>query len=182
MSVDQVQRELGLVENQIEVADRIISTAKEETRELLLRARDKNAKVARGELLALAIARKRVADDAIEEILLPEQLVRLRQIAFRIEVSHMGLANALTYGRLGEEVEIYENQVDSILVKGRDVTQRVTEEINAILKEAEDEILELLAPEQRKKAEDALGPFFQYKDDTVLREIREKTAESEDKK
>jgi len=113
------------------------------------------------------------AKSIFDEVLTPAQNLRMRQIVFRIEVSVIGLAAALTEGRLGEEVKVYENQVTRIQERGKEIESRAKAEILAILKRSEKELLAELTPEQRVAAEKSLGDFFVYSNVKAMQELRE---------
>lgn len=117
-----------------------------------------------------------------DEVLTPAQKLRMRQVVFRIEVSVIGLAAALTEGRLRDEVKVYENQVTRIQDRGKEIEARTKAEILAILKRSEKELLAELTPEQRAAAEKSLGDFFVYSNVKAMQELREELKANKDGK
>lgn len=97
---------------------------------------------------------------ALEEILLPKQLVRLRQICYRYDVSARGLVAALTDGRLREAADVHDNQIAHLQQKGKEIEERAKRDIEAIMKRVEEEVFAELSAQQRKLAKAALGDYF----------------------
>jgi hypothetical protein len=110
---------------------------------------------------------------AMEEIVTPAQLARLKTLAFRYEISVIGLPRALASGRLGDEVGVYPNQHERILRVGAEIDARLQEEIRQLRKAAETQLLKELSPEQRQKAEQVLGEYFLHRGVRSLTEIYE---------
>ncbi len=97
---------------------------------------------------------------ALEEILLPEQLVRLRQICYRYDVATRGIVTALTDGRLREAAGVHDNQVAHLQQKGQEIEEKARRDILAIMKRVEEEMFAELSADQRKLAKAALGEYF----------------------
>ncbi|MEO8269443.1 MAG: hypothetical protein ABI557_06985 [Aureliella sp.] len=87
------------------------------------------------------------------ELISSEQWIRLRQIAYQVEVGRIGLANALIRGRLGADTGIRGQQLDSIRKKSEEAEARAKADIEKIHPQILEEALAALTPEQRKKAE-----------------------------
>lgn len=115
--------------------------------------------------------RKREKD--LEEILRPDQRMRLKEIAYQIEVYRVGIGAAITEGRLAEDVGVTENQKTALRKKCNAIEERVQKEISEILLKAQEELLRELSAEQREKAKSLLGhPFYFRDDDYRLRDQR----------
>ncbi len=110
-----------------------------------------------------AVQAERIA--AIEEILQPDQIARLKQVAYQTEVTRIGLGEALTSGRLGHDVGVHENQFTNIVDKAKKAEARAAAAIAKIRQQAQDEVLQELTAEQRTKAGELLGPAFYFRDD-----------------
>jgi hypothetical protein len=107
------------------------------------------------------------AEAAIEEILLPEQMKRVQQLAYQIEISKRGLGECLVSGQLGEEIGVHDDQKQHLTDVAERVAAETAAKIATIKAQAMREVLAELAPEQRKKAEELLGEYFDYKSVTL---------------
>lgn len=112
------------------------------------------------------------AEAAIEEILLPQQLERMRQLAYQVEVSNTGLGKALVDGRLGEEIGVYDKQKEELLRQAEKIDAEMRAAIVRIKAEARKKVFAKLAPDQRKKAEELLGKYFEYEEVSLQQQIR----------
>lgn len=104
----------------------------------------------------------KAADEAIEEILLPEQLKRIRQLAYQVDIERTGLGESLINGRLGKDVGVYDNQKQSLTDLAARIDAETRQVIAQIKADAQKRLLASLAPEQRKEAEELLGDYFDY--------------------
>ena len=125
------------------------------------------------------------AEDAIEEILLPEQMTRIRQLAYQVEISREGIGDSLVSGRLGKEIGVYEDQKEELAARAAKIEQEAKMAILAIKSQARAKLFKELTPEQRKKAEELLGDYFEYEEPTLgqqlsksLKQIRRSREES----
>lgn len=114
------------------------------------------------------------ASAVVDEVLTPEQAERLPQILYRIEVSVLGWAESLTNGRLGEAVAVYDGQKERIARKTAEILEERNRRIAEAHKTAEEEILGLLSPEQRKAAEEKLGEFLLYEQISRLKQMSQR--------
>lgn len=105
---------------------------------------------------------------AIEELLLPGQLKRLKEVASRIEIAIVGYGSALDCGRLGELVGVYENQKSRLYDREAKIRAEVELEAAELKSEAEDRILALLTDEQRKKFRLLVGGHFEFQDTSEI--------------
>ncbi len=173
-----VQRDLALQANQLEAIRNIKAESKKRTADFIATARAKNTTIAKEGFFQAVVRENRLAEEnAIEEVLLPEQLTRLRQIAYRLEVSQLGLHYALTMGRLSHVVQIHDGQNSIVCREGEQITTAARAEIEAILKRTEADILKVLTPEQRKRAIEAIGTYFDDSDPTAMMEKARNTAQ-----
>lgn len=111
------------------------------------------------------------ADEYLNELLTPPQNTRLTQLLYRMEVSRIGLAESLVQGRLSEAVGVYENQKSGIVEKGKKIREELQVKIEMLTLEAENKLLDELAPEQRAKAVKVLGSPFVFEELSQGQEI-----------
>ncbi len=105
----------------------------------------------------------------LEEILLPRQLERLKQIAFRIEISQRGLTEAISVGELSKAIGVNENQKRNLMVKGQAIESRIAEKIQDAQNEGIRDLLQELTPEQQTQAFELLGRYFIYENSTAAK-------------
>ena len=117
-------------------------------------------KAAREEVTALN-------NQAVEEILLPEQMERIRQIAYQVEISKLGLGPALTRGKLGTELKVRPEQKPDLIRLAKQIDEETAAEILELKRKARERLLASLDSEQAEKAEELLGDFFDYSPPTL---------------
>ncbi len=159
---EQIQEDLKLTEAEVEAIMKISNGYKETMRVYLDEVRTKGKPLDQAVFRQIQAERRNAAENAIVEILSPDRLRRLRQLAFRVEASSIGLPAALVFGRLRGEAGVHDNQRHSILTQGNAIVEWARQESEKIWRKAEAEVLAQLASEQREKAEEALGEYFYY--------------------
>lgn len=103
-----------------------------------------------------------------EEILLPHQLKRIRQILLqsRLAQSGYGSAAALNDGEVASELGLSDDQREALKKKEAEVRQTIQKKTQEFQKklseEARDELYSVLTPAQRKKLEDLQGDKFDW--------------------
>ncbi len=108
--------------------------------------------------------RQDISKLALDEVLAPKQKARLRQLAYRYEVSAVGLGNALCYGRLGVDAGIHNDQTDLLLRKSKKIEEQKLKAIKDATVQAEEKLLAELSPDQRKSVRERIGPLFIHED------------------
>ncbi len=106
--------------------------------------------------------------EVISELLTPQQLERLKQIVYRMEVAVLGLDGALANGRLGERANVYENQRTRILTKGNQCIATRDATVKSLRMEAEEKIIQCLSNEQEVILRPLIGPFFYSSDANLI--------------
>lgn len=103
----------------------------------------------------------------LDELVSPGQWARLRQLAYQVEVSRIGLANALTTGRLGADIGVEEQQTELIQRKAEEAEARAKADILRVLANLQEGVLAALTPGQRKEAKQLLGDPIVFKEEIV---------------
>ena len=179
LSNESVRRELKLGEEQYAGVKQINAEAQKRMSELF-RARvmqsgkgSTSISVGGGELQEIINENQRVAEEAIEEILLPEQLERVRQLAYQVQVAQVGLGEALVNGKLGQEIGVFEDQKQNLTDRAAKIEAEARAAILKIRAEARAKLFKELSPEQRKKAEELLGDYFEYEEPSLQKQLQE---------
>lgn len=109
--------------------------------------------------------KKKIDGDGIsslQEILLDDQWKRLQQVAYRIEISRMGMKHAILHGRLSEQLEIAPTRKRSLQSELELLEDEANKRIIAIKEELEMKMLATLQPEQQVKAKELVGEIFTF--------------------
>lgn len=99
------------------------------------------------------------AEGRLQEVLLPHQFDRLKQIDLQSRLQRGGAA-ALTEGELADTLGLTESQRDQIREKSEVVQKDLNEKIGKLRVEARNQLLEVLTPEQRTKLDAMMGAEF----------------------
>jgi GGDEF domain-containing protein len=178
LSNESVRLELGLTEDQFKGSETIKKASQKRLSSLVreqLKEASSNGGAIRlgGESFRQLLQQNRVeAEEALEEILLPEQLNRLRQIAYQVDIAQTGLGEALTQGRLGEEIGVHEDQKQNLMDRAAKIEEETRQAILAIRAKARAKLFAELTPEQRKQALERLGDYFQYEEPSLSQQLR----------
>lgn len=107
----------------------------------------------------------------LDEFMSPSKWSRLRQMAYQAEVARLGLAKALTEGKLSADIGVEGPQVELIQRKAEEAEARAKADIVKALMKMQAEVLAELTPAQRKEAERLLGDpiVFQEELESSLR-------------
>lgn len=98
------------------------------------------------------------------EILDPNQVDRLKQIGYQLEISKIGLGTSLTEGHLSKKVQMTETQKQKLRERLPDINRKENESIVIILNSAFEEFLSELHPLQRGKVKKLLGNVFVFQE------------------
>lgn len=99
----------------------------------------------------------------ISEILLPNQVERLKQVKVQMQMRSRG-ANALTQGELADLLALTDQQKTELAEKQKDAEKKLREKIEEIRKQlVKDVIRDVLNVEQRAKLTELLGAELQLK-------------------
>ncbi len=177
LSNESVRNELKLTEGQFGGVKKIMSEASKRITEMLTQARTQGGgriQLNGGQFGELMKANRAEAEAAIEEILLPEQLDRIRQLAYQIEVSQEGLGESLVNGRLGREIGVHDDQKQSLTDRAAKIEAEARQAILEIQAAARAKLFKELTPEQRKQAEELLGDYFDYQEPSLGQQLRKR--------
>jgi hypothetical protein len=118
----------------------------------------------------------------VEEILLPHQTKRLKQIMTQTRLQQLGYggAAALTGDEVAQELGITEEQRDELKKKEEEIRQDMQKKTQEFYKKLQEEsrekLFSVLTPAQRKKLDELIGEKFEWKPQQ-LRGAAEKPAE-----
>jgi hypothetical protein len=171
---ESVRRELKLDEDQQAGVQKILQESQKRLSEMVranMASGNNNIGAGISELVAES---KKRSEAAIEEILLPKQLERVRQLAYQVEIAQLGLGESLTTGRLGKEIDVHEDQKQHLTDKAAAIETEARLAIAKIRAAARAKLFAELAPDQRKHAEELLGPHFDYEEPNLAKTLRQR--------
>lgn len=103
-----------------------------------------------------------LAEEKLQNLLLPSQLARLRQLALHVRMKQNGAENLLGSPEVIAALEMDSAQVEALKQKAADLKQKLEEKYAALKKKAEQELLDELKPSQREKLEEIMGNEFDF--------------------
>lgn len=162
-----IRDEIELVESQYEKMRKRNEQIQAELKELsqsLMKAKDGAFKFD-SEALKKIVERQaefqKNAKADLEEMLLPHQIKRLRQVALQDQMNRFGTAEALSTGVLAEALELTDEQKESLKEKSKEIEERVRKEIAKIRAEAKQELYKVLDAKQQDKLSELVGDHFE---------------------
>lgn len=159
----EVQQEIELVDEQQAELRQIGEEVRDQMRSLFAGMRDLDPEERRERFESL---REDMADitsqveTRIQDVLLPHQYERLKEINLQQQIRQQGMAGALS-GGLAEELGISEEQREKLTTRAQELQAEMQEKIVQLRQEAENELLQILTPDQRSKLESLRGKGFQ---------------------
>jgi len=97
----------------------------------------------------------------VDEILLPHQAKRLKQLNYQLQMQG-GLTRAIRSEELRKELNITEQQREQLEAKSEEIEERTRKQLAEIRKKAQEELLGTLTPEQRAKVNALVGEPFEF--------------------
>ena len=171
---ESVQKDLNLVDGQLERIEEINKDFSEQMREKMKEFRDEEGRFnidgakGFGELIADLKNRQQ---EEINSILLPNQQDRLKQVARQMKMQQMGSEKALTK-MLAEELGITSEQHQRIKDKSKQLRDDLNKKIAELKANAKKELMGELTKEQRSKLEELLGDEFIVKEEDTKNRFR----------
>ena len=163
LGMEQVQKELDLVDDQIQDIKKIQDDSRSSLRDLFSGLRDLPSDERRSAFEGLREKMREQNEAAqvkIDKILLPHQRDRLKQINFQMSVQRRGTTSAFGSDTVAEALGITDAQKEKLKEKSEEVEKELREKIAAARQEAIQELLSVLTAAQRKKYEQLMGEPF----------------------
>ena len=155
-----VQKELELVDDQIKELEAIGEGG---WREALSGLRDLPREEQFTKMREVMEEQRKQVEAKINDILLPHQLKRYKQL--QVQSQMRGNGAAIMMGRVAEQLNITESQRDELRKKFADIQGEIRAEIEAIQAKARDRLLKELTPAQQAKFKSMVGETFKFTDE-----------------
>lgn len=166
LSRRNIQRDLELTSEQVEKLRELRKNGDSAIQQMMKdfrdRAREMDPDERREFYRKLADERKKNAeelDDKINDILMPFQTKRLKQIKIQYQIQHMSRnsASPILHPAIKDELGIDEEQEASIKKKIAEVEAQLKKDIAELRKKAADEVFDELSKDQQKAFEELVG-------------------------
>ena len=165
---EKIQKELDLVEDQIEeikeLSDEMRTSMREMfngLRESMSGASDKERREMWAEMQGEMETRYEEIQPKIESVLLPAQVQRLAEIKMQTMLRRSGgLTSEHGSKALKDELDISDDQMEAMKEKAVEVRKSLEAKIEKLRKEAELEVLSVLDTEQREKYKKMMGNAY----------------------
>lgn len=161
-----VQKDLQLVDEQLEQIQDISEDFSKRIREKLdeMKDGDGNMKIQGAGFAELIADLKSQQREQIENILLPNQQDRLKQVSRQMKMKRMGSQRAVTE-LLAKELGISDEQKERIEEKSKKLQAELEAKIAELRAKAKKDLFQELSQDQRKKLENLLGDEFIVKEE-----------------
>jgi Spy/CpxP family protein refolding chaperone len=164
---EDVQKEIELVDDQVDELQQLGEELRDEMRsemgsmfQEMRDATDEEREAMREEIGEKMAEFQKKAEGRVKDVLLPHQFDRLKQINTQQQLNAGG-GQGLMRGPLAEELGITDAQREELAEKAREVQEEMQKKIAELRAEAQDDLLSVLKPEQRKKLESMMGEKFE---------------------
>lgn len=158
----EVQDEIELVDEQKEELQSINADVRDQMRSLFEGMRDLSADERREKMQDMRGEMEEIrasVEGQIKDVLLPHQYDRLQQVNLQQNIRRRGFSGALR-GDMAEKLGITEEQLEKMTTRAQELQVEMQEKIAQLRKDSQDELRQMLTPEQRSKLEEMVGTSF----------------------
>ncbi len=156
---ESVQKELEVVPSQLDDIRELGQDMRESMREMFQGMRNASEDERREMFDKLRTAREDMEKD-LEKVLMPAQLQRLKQIQVQQQSRGRG-GVSFSNPRIAEALGLTEAQLADMRDKAEELQTEMREKIEELRKQADEELLQMLTPEQQKKWKEMMGDPFE---------------------
>ena len=117
----------------------------------------------------------------MKDLLLPHQIKRLEQLSHQVSMKKGGAANALTSGKLKDELELSDDDVTKLKARSKELNEKLEKDIAALKAKVKKDLLKELSASQRKKLDELTGDEFEYKEQTWRDRIKQMETKAQKK-
>ncbi|MEM7453585.1 MAG: hypothetical protein AAF456_04440 [Planctomycetota bacterium] len=157
-----VQKDLELVDDQLEQVLDMQRRHGEQIRDALGDIRNGITPEGVERLQETIAALKDRQKDELNDLLLPHQQERLRQVALQMQMQSRGTAGALTSEQFAEELGITDEQKERLRERSQELQEELQRQYEELREQAKEELLSELTPEQRAKLDEMTGDEFEH--------------------
>jgi Spy/CpxP family protein refolding chaperone len=162
---ERVQQELELMDDQLEELRAIQEEAQSAMRDMFAEMGDANPEDRRQQMEGM---REKIQErmsqyqEKVDAVLLPHQRDRLKQLTYQSEGRYRGAGGALNNDRLLEELGVTGEQREKLNAALEKARQELQEKYAKMVRDAEEEVLDVLTAEQREQYRKLVGEPFEF--------------------
>ncbi|MEW4561714.1 hypothetical protein AB1K70_04265 [Bremerella sp. JC770] len=156
---ESVQKELEIVPSQLDDIRELGQEMRESMRDMFQGMRNASEDERREMFDKLRSAREDMEAD-LSKVLMPAQLERLKQIQVQQQSSGRG-GVSFANPRIAEALGLTEAQLADLREKAEELQTEMRAKVEELRKQADDELLQMLTPEQQKKWKEMVGDPFE---------------------
>ncbi len=182
LSIPDIQGDIELVPEQLQQINDIRKDFSARMQKEIESFREEGFKADQGKGLGDMIQKmKSEQTEAMEKILLPHQLERLKQIGLQSRMKNAGASGVLADQKLAEELGIDDEQKARIRDRAAELAKDLQEKIEALREQTREELLKELTADQREKLKAMIGEKFEGKTQPTI-ELPKRTKQRLEKK
>lgn len=117
----------------------------------------------------------------LEEMLLPHQVARLRQVSRQVRMQSRGTAQTLTSSAFAKELGLTDEQKSDFREKAAEIEKRVKAEIAKLKSDARKELVGTLPSDKQEKLKELIGEEFEYQKPDMKSRLNEIRKQMEDR-
>jgi len=156
---ESVQKELEIVPSQLDDIRELGEEMRESMRDMFQGMRNASEEERREMFDKLRSAREDMEAD-LSKVLMPAQLERLKQIQVQQQSSGRG-GVSFANPRIAETLGLSEDQIADLREKAEELQTEMRAKVEELRKQADEELLQMLTPEQQKKWKEMVGDPFE---------------------
>jgi len=179
-----VQKEIELVDDQLEQLKKINSDFSKRIQEKMAEMKDDKGNFDIAKARSLSAMMKELNEEKqakMQDVFLPHQFERLRQISLQTQMRRSGETNMLANKEVVEALGLSDEQLKKLKEKAKELKAEMDEEIKQLKEKARKSLFKELTSDQRDKLKSMLGNDFELKQTNVLERIRKRRSQSDTK-
>jgi hypothetical protein len=157
---ESVQKELELLDDQIEELQGLAESQRESFRDAFQGLQDLSREERMAKFREVMEKNREEQEKQIGKVLLPHQMKRLKQIQFQ-QRTRGGIGRVAGNEGLSNELGITEAQREKLQQKAQEVEEEIRAKLNELREQAQAELLSVLTPAQQAKWKELAGEPFE---------------------
>ncbi|MBN1854998.1 MAG: hypothetical protein JW829_19850 [Pirellulales bacterium] len=152
---EEVRKEIGLLDDQVEKLREMQEGLRDEAREAFSGFQDLNE----DERNARMKEWQTKTQERVKEILIPNQWQRLQQISLQVQMQRAGGGEA---NAIGDALGLSDDEKEKLQAKAQEISQELQQKIDQLREQAREDLIGSLTPEQQAKLKELTGKKFEF--------------------
>lgn len=157
---EDVRKELELLDDQVAQLEKLADSRREKMRDLFSGLRDVPQEERAAKVRELFQKSQQDLEAEIGKILLPHQLKRARQLAVQSRLR--GGVRGMLGEQVAQDLSLTDDQKEKLRAKSEQLEENIRKKLAELRTQAQDELLQLLTPEQQAKWKEMVGEPFDF--------------------